>query len=67
MAEESAPLAWRKAAGCGNTTCVEVAITADGVLVRDSEDLSGARLKFHSADWRAFIAGLRIETLTPPR
>ncbi|GAA2351175.1 DUF397 domain-containing protein [Dactylosporangium salmoneum] len=67
MAENNNPLVWRKAAICGNTTCVEVAFIADGILVRDSEDPSGARLEFGSADWRTFLAGLRIDSLTPPR
>ncbi|MFG2037974.1 DUF397 domain-containing protein [Dactylosporangium sp. NPDC048998] len=67
MAENSDVLVWRRANVCGNTTCVEIAAVADGILVRDSEDPEGARLAFGTADWRAFIAGLRLGTLIPPR
>ena len=66
MAENGEAPTWHKAATCGSSACVEIAFTADSILVRDSEDPSGARLKFNFADWGAFIAGLRIETLTPP-
>ena len=66
MTDGHKPLAWRKARACGTSTCIEVAFTADAVLVRDSNDPSGARLHISPADWQAFIAGLRIETLSPP-
>ena len=66
MAENSRPLVWHRARACNTSACVDVAFTADAVLVRDSENPSGAYLRFNSADWRAFIAGLRIETLSPP-
>jgi hypothetical protein len=66
MTEDQQVLSWRRANTCGTNSCVEVALTADAVFVRDSDDPSGARLHFPLADWQAFIAGLRIETLSPP-
>ncbi|WP_432980931.1 DUF397 domain-containing protein [Dactylosporangium sp. CA-233914] len=66
MAEHGETLAWRRSSFCGSDACVEVASTADVILVRDADNPSGAQLTFTRADWEAFIAGLRIETLTPP-
>ncbi|MER7001541.1 DUF397 domain-containing protein [Dactylosporangium sp. NPDC000555] len=66
MAESSEALVWRKSSACGTTSCLEVACGADGILVRDSDDPDGVRLRFGTADWRAFLAGLRTETLLPP-
>lgn len=52
---------WRRAARCSgvNSTCVEVAATADGVAVRDSKDPSGPVLRFTAEEWRVFVAGVR--------
>ncbi|MEV8510967.1 DUF397 domain-containing protein [Dactylosporangium sp. NPDC051484] len=65
MAESSEALVWRKSSACGSTSCLEVARGTDGILVRDSDDPDGARLRFGTADWRAFVAGLRTGTLLP--
>ncbi len=43
-----------------NGDCVEVASLADGqVGVRDSKDSESAVLRFTSAEWKAFTAGVR--------
>ena len=39
--------------------CVEVAMTAGEVAVRDSKDTAGAILRFDAAQWTAFIAGVQ--------
>jgi len=56
MAESSGNLNWRRAKACGTSACVEVALTADTVHVRDASDPGGACLRFSPADWRAFVA-----------
>ena len=66
MAQNDETLVWHRAKACGTSSCVDVAFTADAVLVRDSKDPSGGYLQFNSAAWRAFLAGLRIQTLPPP-
>ena len=53
-------VAWKKSTqsnGSGN--CVEVAVTPDGVLIRDSKDPEGAILTFTPAEWRAFVGGAK--------
>lgn len=49
--------AWRKSRrSVNNGACVEVAPTKAAVLVRDSVDPSGPRIKYSVRTWRAFIA-----------
>jgi hypothetical protein len=52
---------WRRSAACSgaDTTCVEVAMREQVVLVRDSKDPGGPRLRFDRAEWVAFVAGVR--------
>ena len=51
---------WRKSGACNiNSNCVEVAVRADGVGVRDSKDPGGPALEFTAAEWDAFLAGVR--------
>jgi hypothetical protein len=42
-----------------NKECVEVAETADRVLVRDSKDPEGAELVFTRGEWDAFVKGVK--------
>lgn len=57
MADASVPqLKWIKASrsyGCGE--CVELADDGDGVLLRDSKDPSGPRLRFTRRELAAFV------------
>lgn len=52
---------WRKAEASGNSgNCVEVKITQDGVLVRNSRDSGrGSELAFTRTEWAAFLDGAR--------
>jgi hypothetical protein len=52
---------WRRSGACtgADSTCVEVAVGADEVAVRDSKDAGGTALRFTAAEWRAFLAGVR--------
>jgi Domain of unknown function (DUF397) len=53
---------WRKSSSCtgADSTCVEVALDAVGVMVRDSKDAAGPILCFTSAEWRTFLAAVRL-------
>ncbi len=53
----SGDLVWFKSSYSGNEggACVEVAESAEWVLVRDSKDKAGPRLTFSPAAWEAFV------------
>ena len=51
--------AWRRAARCSSSTCVEVALHDDLVAVRDSKVQDGPVLIFDHAEWSAFVAGVK--------
>jgi len=50
---------WFKSTFSGDSggNCVEVAVLAGGVAVRDSKDPAGPALIFTVAEWLAFLAG----------
>jgi hypothetical protein len=52
-------LVWQKSARCDSGTCVEVAVTAAGIGMRNSGDPNGPVLWFSQAEWAAFVEGLR--------
>ena len=61
-------LAWRKSSASDTQGCVEVAVAAGSVLVRDSARRDGAVLRFPPAAWSAFLALARTrERDFPPR
>jgi len=67
MAENSTALDWRSSRFCAANQCVEVAFTADVVLIRDGKDRDSARLRFDRSAWRTFIAGLRSDEIAVDR
>jgi len=52
---------WRKSSASGQSACVEVALADDGrtVLLRDSKDADGPRLRLTPVEWAAFLAGVK--------
>lgn len=52
---------WRKStrSGPNNDACVEVALVAGAIAVRDSRDPAGPALIFTQAEWDAFVAGAK--------
>jgi hypothetical protein len=55
-----AEVLWRKSTASGASgDCVEVAVTARHVLVRDSKLSSGSVLSFTHREWRAFLTAVR--------
>lgn len=48
-------LTWRRSSRCDSGTCVEVAITDERVLLRDSRDPDGPRLSLTRAEWVDFL------------
>ena len=49
---------WTRAAGCESSSCVEVAFTADGVLVRSSN--GGPAVCLSREEWAAFVGGVKL-------
>jgi hypothetical protein len=48
-------LRWRKSSRSAAGNCVEVARLGGIVLVRDSKNPDGPRMRFDARDWSAFI------------
>lgn len=61
MAKNIEKLTWKKSsysAGNGGS-CVEVAVTAAALKVRDSKDPNGPQLTFSMTGWTAFVEGVK--------
>ena len=43
----------------GNSNCVEVAIVADAIGVRDTKNRAQSTLRFSRSEWIAFIKGVK--------
>jgi hypothetical protein len=52
-------LSWRKSSKSGDTNCVEVAVTAAAVRVRDSKDPASGILQFTPGAWASFMQDIR--------
>jgi len=50
---------WRKSNGSGDGNCVEVALTAEVVGMRDSKNPAGPALMFEPAVWSDFVEAIR--------
>jgi hypothetical protein len=57
--ENSKPHHWRKSSYCGTNACVEVSVTDDAVLIRDSKNPQVAPLTFTVDEWLAFVKGVK--------
>jgi len=54
------PVVFRKSSRSGGQgNCVEVAVTAGGIQVRDSKNTTGPVLNFTESEWEAFTAGAK--------
>ncbi|WP_239091072.1 DUF397 domain-containing protein [Asanoa iriomotensis] len=52
-------LDWRRSSHCESNQCVDVAVTADGVLVRGNQ--RGPVLHFPPEAWRALCVALKAD------
>jgi Domain of unknown function (DUF397) len=51
---------WITSRACNNSACVQVAHLAGGmVAIRDSKDVTKPAHVFESAEWDAFVAGVK--------
>ncbi|WP_413761269.1 DUF397 domain-containing protein [Streptomyces sp. MMBL 11-3] len=51
-------LIWRKSSASDPSTCVEVALAAGGVRVRDSKRPTGPSVAFEATAWEVFLCDL---------
>ena len=56
---------WRKSTLSAANGCVEVAFVDGRVAVRDSKDRQGPVLVFTTAEWSAFVGGVRNGEFDP--
>lgn len=52
-------MTWRRSTFCGESSCVEVVVRTDVVRVRDGKHTFGHVLEFTTAEWSAFVAGVK--------
>jgi hypothetical protein len=57
MSDPGTALIWRKR--CNSSACVEVAVGATAVYVRESTNPDGPRLVFTPQAWAAFVSEIR--------
>jgi len=53
------PERWQTSSYCSDGSCVEVGTVADLVVIRNSTDPEGPRLRLSPQRWSAFIAELK--------
>jgi hypothetical protein len=57
---EQTDLEWRKSSDSATSSeCVQVALDGTDRLVRDSKDPNGPLLRFTSAEWKAWLVGVK--------
>jgi hypothetical protein len=49
---------WRRSTASGGGNCVEVSVTSESVLMRNSQRPGGPVLEFSLAEWEAFLTGV---------
>jgi hypothetical protein len=60
-------VAWKKSSrSYGNGACVEVRLHSGQIQVRDSKNIDGPALAFHSANWQQFIRMIKEARLETP-
>jgi Domain of unknown function (DUF397) len=59
--------AWISSRACNNSACVQVAHLPGGMVgIRDSKDTTKAAHIFDSAEWAAFVAGVKAGEFDVP-
>jgi hypothetical protein len=56
---ESSNLVWQRSSYCSTGTCVEVALSDENIILRDSKNKEGPTLTFQPSEWNAFLNGVK--------
>jgi hypothetical protein len=56
---ESSEPSWRRASRCSSNGCVEIAVVAGQIAVRDSKHAESPVLLYTSEEWQVFIDGVK--------
>jgi hypothetical protein len=51
--------AWRRASFCASGECIEVTQRDDMILLRDSAQPSGGKLRYPAATWESFVRTIK--------
>ena len=51
---------WRRSRHCSGGSCVELAKVGDRYLVRDGKNPEVSPLSFSTAEWEAFVQGIKL-------
>ena len=51
---------WRRSRRCNGGSCLELAKVADRYLVRDAKNPEVTPLSFTTAEWEAFVQGIKL-------
>ncbi|WP_250003975.1 DUF397 domain-containing protein [Actinoplanes sp. M2I2] len=54
-------LDWRRSSYCADKSCVEIAVSGDEVLLRDSKAPSRPPLRLDAAAWRQFTEDIKAD------
>jgi Domain of unknown function (DUF397) len=57
---------WIRSSRCSDGNCIEIAVTADAVLIRDSKVVSGPTLAVSAAEWRRFANSAKAGEFDTP-
>lgn len=55
----SADARWRRSTWCTSSSCVEIGVRGEMVLVRDSKSADALPLAYTKEEWDAFVAGVK--------
>jgi hypothetical protein len=50
---------WVRSSFCADKSCVEIRRDGGGILIRQSDDPDGPRLRFTPDEWTAFVGGVK--------
>jgi hypothetical protein len=63
--DSNSPVKWKKSSKSAGGNCVEVAMVATAVLVRDSKAPTEGGLTFSSDSWASFIQAVKSQVREP--